>query len=226
METNPDRGRMNNSKVEDVILRFPTPGSRIWLEQFLLRMTTDENVRAVVAVGSTVRPDVQSEDLDLVVVCHDRRGFTSKAPIEIDIRPFALKDIDERIDDGGSLLVWAVRFGQPLLDKDETWSEVVEHWHNRLPLPNARAERERADRFLARLTEVLELGDQEAAAELRLSHLTALARAALSEHGVPPTSRPELPAQLRSIGQQQLARQLDKILEQRQSDRTIGRRAV
>jgi hypothetical protein len=217
---------MNYSKVEDVILRWPTPGSRTWLEQFLARMTDDENVRAVVAVGSTVRPDVQSEDLDLVLVTHDRQRFASKAPIEVDIRPFALKDIDERIAEGDSLLVWAVRFGRPLLDKDETWSNVVDRWHNRLPLPNARAERERADRFLARLTEVLEIGDQEAAAELRVSHLTALARAALSEHGVPPISRPELPDQLRSIGQHQLALQLEMVLEQRQSDRTIARRAV
>lgn len=214
------------TKIKDIILRWPTPESRTWLEQFHAQMTKDENVRAVIAVGSTIRPAVQSEDLDLVVVCRDRQRFTSKAPIEVDVRPFALKGINERIAEGDSLLVWAVRFGRPLLDKDEIWGQIVAHWHNRLPLPSARAERERADRFLARMTEVLELGDQEAAAELRVSHLTALARAALSEHGVPPISRPELPDQLRSIGQHQLARQLAVVLEQRQSDRTIARRAV
>ena len=58
-------------------------------------------------------------------------------------------------------------------------------------------------------------GDRDAAAELRASMLTHLARAALSGAAVFPQSRPELPGQLRGIGEQALADQLDEALAQR-----------
>lgn len=58
------------------------------------------------------------------------------------------------------------------------------------------------------------LGDADAAREQALSYLTHSARAELLEAGVYPASRPELPEQLRSIGDYLLAGRLERILEE------------
>ena len=58
-------------------------------------------------------------------------------------------------------------------------------------------------------------GDHDAAAELQLSALTHLARAALSGANVFPKSRPELAGQLRLIGKDALAARLEEALAHR-----------
>ena len=61
-------------RLNGIILRWPTENSRRWLEDFLSVVATDVNVVAVVAVGSTIRSAVRSEDLDLVALCHEPRS--------------------------------------------------------------------------------------------------------------------------------------------------------
>ena len=60
-----------------------------------------------------------------------------------------------------------------------------------------------------------EIGDHTAAAELQVSLLTHLARAALSNVGMFPKSRPELPQQLRDISEHALADRLSNALARR-----------
>ena len=64
---------------------------------------------------------------------------------------------------------------------------------------------ERARKAKRLYDDVVAIGDRDAAAELLVSMLTNLARAALSTAGVFPKSRPELAEQLRGIGNQALA---------------------
>ena len=60
-----------------------------------------------------------------------------------------------------------------------------------------------------------EVGDEDAFDELQVSYLTHRAWARLAGAGVHPASRPELPAQLRSVGETSLAADLEEALSQR-----------
>ena len=47
------------------IKRWPTPRSKAWVSRFVDSASHDDNIMAIVAVGSAVRPAVSSVDLDL-----------------------------------------------------------------------------------------------------------------------------------------------------------------
>lgn len=207
---------MNDDRLQ-VIHRWPSPDAREWLKVFLERVAVDQNVRAVVAVGSAVRAGVTSDDLDLIVVCGRRESFDYAVPIELDVRAFELNDVDRDLKDGHPLLGWAVLFGEPIFDRDGTWERVTSSWRDRVPLPDPVQARERAEKVLKYLRSVEEIGDEVAAAELEVSYLTFLARATLADHQVYPASRPELPEQLRTIGDDSLADRLDNALANRET---------
>lgn len=60
-----------------------------------------------------------------------------------------------------------------------------------------------------------EVGDEDAFNELNISYLSHRARAALAAAGIYPASRPELPGQLRELGDTALAARLDAALAKR-----------
>ena len=205
---------------EQLIQRWPTVHAREWLASFLTQARSNRNVLSVVAIGSAVRSRVTSDDLDLFVVCRDRKRLTDRAPIEIDLRSADVTRVDQDIRAGRDLVVWAVRYGQPLLDRDCTWQRIVGHWKDRLPLPDPSVSMERAMCAKNRMKELQDIGDDAAACELKLSYLTHRSWACLAQAGVPPQSRPELPQQLRSIGETGLAARLEEVLSKR-TDRTL-----
>ena len=69
--------------------------------------------------------------VDVMVLCRDVVRLREKAPIEIDLRKANLDSVDDQIRSGHDLLVWAVRFGRPLLDRDATWAEISRRWTSR-----------------------------------------------------------------------------------------------
>ena len=73
--------------------------------------------------------------------------------------------------------------------------------------------RERAEITKQPVENLLSIGDTEAALEQEISYFTHLARAVLIEHAVYPASRPELPNQLREIGETELADEFSRALE-------------
>lgn len=200
---------------ERPIRRWPTDRARQWLSSFLDRARRNPNVVAVIAVGSAVRTGVASDDLDVVVFCRDTKRFRERAPIEVDLRRFDLDCIDESIRAGRDLVIWAVRFGRPLLDRDSVWAGIVHNWKDRLPVPDSTVSLERARATHRRMEEMRDVGDEDAFDELQVSYLTHRAWARLACAGVHPASRPELPAQLRSVGETSLAADLEEALSQR-----------
>src|SRR4051794_9533091 len=106
-------------------LRWPTSRSKEWLDQFLAHAKDDENVLAVVAIGSGVRPNVKSNDLDLLVVTAGR-SVRANAPIEVDLRYVEAEGIDRRLEEGYDLLGWAATFGIPLIEKNRFWHRFVD----------------------------------------------------------------------------------------------------
>ncbi len=211
-----------DAAADAVIKRWPTTHAREWLSSFLRRARQDSNVLAVIVVGSAIRPSVTSDDLDLIVICRDRRLLREKAPIEVDLRSFDGGRIEEEVRGGHDLLTWSLRYGQALYDPDGRWADVARRWAARLPMPDVSVARSRADKVRAQLDAMRAAGDDDAVIDLNVSYLTHLARAALAEARVFPASRPELPDQLRGIGQTNLADRLDKALSARSARRTEG----
>ena len=201
--------------IADAVYRWPTRRSRVWLEGFLDRMATDENVAAVVAVGSAVRPNVASEDLDLIVLCHDVGTLNADAPIEVDVRKLPISGLDGQIGEGHDMLTWAIRFGRPLVDKGDLWSAVVARWKDRLPLPSASVCTDRATAARKRMEEMRIIGDECATADFALAYQTHRARARLVRARVYPASRPELAGQLRMIDEVDLACDLEAAVSAR-----------
>lgn len=199
------------------ILRWPTERSREWICRFLSSAPANESILAVVAIGSAVRPNVSSVDLDLIVISAEDAPLHVSPPIEVDLRTYSEAILDAQVARGHDLLGWAIKFGRVLFQRVHYWDKVVESWQDRLPLPSAALTRERAAGAQARLAKVLQSGDADAAHEQALSYLTHLARAELLDRGVYPASRPELPSQLRASGNGQIAEQLDRFMK---GDRT------
>lgn len=197
------------------ILRWPTARSRRWLHAFLRRTEADTNLLALVAIGSSVRAGVTSDDLDLLALCRDRRALLEKAPIEVDLRKVDLDGLDARVRAGDPLPVSALRFGRPVFDRERTWADLSRRWRDCLPLPDAGV----ADRLAASAEKTMEtlreMGDEDAFRERHLTWLTHRARASLIRAGVHPLSRPELPAQLRDLGDTDLAESLGEALAYR-----------
>ena len=122
---------------ERCIHRWPTGRARQWLSSFLDRVRRDPNVVAVVAVGSSVRFGVTSDDLDVLVLCRDTERFRERAPIEVDLRRIGIDSVDESIRAGRDLVIWAVRFGRPVFDRGNVWANIVRNWESRLPVPDS-----------------------------------------------------------------------------------------
>lgn len=197
----------------DSIVGWPTVRSKAWTSAFLELADRDENIIAVVAVGSAVRPDVASIDLDLVIICKEPDKLKAKQPIEVDLRAYSAAEVDVLIGAGNDMLGWAAMYGRRLFQREQFWDAVVDKWQRRLPLPSADVAVRRADEAFHRLRKVFELGDTDAAHEQAVSYLTHVARAELLKAGVYPTSRPELPNQLRTCGRPQVAAALERLLD-------------
>ncbi len=201
--------------VDSCVCHWPTERSRQWASDFLRRVRQDPNVLAVVAIGSAVRRDVLPDDLDVIVIRRCPQTRRERPPLEVDLRAFEASDVDAKIAAGHDLLGWAVVFGRPMFDRQDTWLQIVERWEGRVPLPDPEVAQARAAEALKRLNEMREMGDEDAAVELEVAYLSHLARRVLAEAGVHPASRPELPAQLRDAGAQRLAEDVAEALEAR-----------
>ena len=207
-------GNRGNTSLES-IRRWPTARAKEWTQSFLDLARADDNIVAVIAIGSAVRPAVQSADLDLVVICNEPAKVKVKPPIEVDLRAYPSSQVTALIEGRNDLLGWTLMFGKVLFQRNSYWDTVLTSWKDRIPLPSYDTAVKRADKALDRLREMLDLGDQSAASEMALSYLTNLARAELLDSRQYPRSRPELPDQLRDMGSTRLAECLESILRKR-----------
>ena len=122
-----DEGRkrdpVNQAVLKQSVLRWPTATAFHWLASFLERAEHDPNVLAVIVIGSAARPNVASDDLDLMVLCRDTKLLREKAPIEVDVRKANVGSVETDIRSRQDVAIWTVRFGRPLLDKDGICTE-------------------------------------------------------------------------------------------------------
>lgn len=207
------RAALRSTPSAPTIRRWPTPRAKTWTRQFLNDATDDLNIIAVVAVGSAVRPEVPSADLDLVVICRELAELRVRPPLEIDLRTYRSDRVEQQVARGHDLLGWAVKFGRVLLQRDDYWNKLSDSWRDRLPLPPPEIAAQRASAAHHRLTKMLAIGDLAAADEQALSYATHLARAELLRRNVYPASRPDLPGQLRQIGSHEAADCFELLLD-------------
>lgn len=199
----------------EAVRSWPSAAARAWTLETVERAQRDETVDAIVASGSAVREVEVSDDLDLVLVYRRHRPQLARPPIDVDLRQYERDEVPGKLGTGHDYLSWTVRFGRVLFERDAWWTRLRTQWNGRLALPSASEARKRAHKTKRHYDDMLAVGDGDAASELLVSMLTHLARAALSEGGRFPKSRPELAGQLRGIGEQALADQLDEALAQR-----------
>ena len=194
---------------------WPSGRARTWTIDALRQAKGDAATTAIVACGSAVRDVEQSDDLDLVLVYRERRPALPRPPIDVDLRQYEQTEVVRKLEAGHGYLSAAVRYGRALYERDGWWSRLRADWNERLSLPSSDDARARAAETERRYDEIRALGDLDAAAELHASMLTHLARAALSDAGIFPRSRPELVEQLRGIDEQPLADRLADALAHR-----------
>lgn len=199
----------------EAVRSWPTSKARQWTIDTVAVASQDAVIQAIVASGSAVRDVPNCDDLDLVLVYHKCRPSLPRPPIGVDLQQHEESEIPQKLAHGHDFLSWAVRFGRPLFERDQWWSRLRDDWNDRLSLPSATEARRRAARAQQLYQEMRSLGDHDAAKENYVSMLTHRARAALSDAGVLPRSRPELAEQLRGVGEQKLADQLAEALAHR-----------
>lgn len=203
------------ASIDDVVLRWPSVESRRWLEGFIEDSVQDSNVVSIVAIGSAVRRAVSSDDLDLIVVCRSRRAFLPSSPLEVDLRVFQESEVKLGLEKKNDLLFWALKYGRVLLDRNRFWTRLSKAWQERIPLPDPEVARDRGAKALRHHENLAFVGDEPAALEMWITHLSHLARARLSELDVYPASRPELVGQLKDLGEVELAADLEVALTRR-----------
>ncbi len=195
--------------------KWPSVAAREWVEQ-LIQMACDRaDIPAIVAFGSIVRDVSFSADVDMLFVYGSEKPSFATPPLDVDVKAYRKTDVESLIARGHELLCWSIRFGTVLHQKDRYWSDLQQTWARHLPLPSAAVAEERADRASRLLEDLGVIGDDDAVQEQTITMLTQFARARLIRADVFPASRPELPKQLRSIGESALASRLTDALEKR-----------
>ena len=166
----------------------------------------------VVLVGSGARGTMNGRsDVDILVLHDDGRRIRLERPGDVHVQQDSRWRFLRRLEDGDDYPGWALRFGILIHDSDGWWAKHVAaevdnpHW------PDWRAKMGHAKKRMCLASQMLDVGDIDAASEELMFAASHVARAALLKHGVFPLSRPELPSQLEAI-EPGLALLLDRLI--------------
>lgn len=198
-----------------LVQRWPTETAKLWASHVLAEICAHPQVLAVVLLGSTIRNTDSSFDFDCLYIYTGDRPEFPEAPVEVDLRGFRAQEVERLIQHGNDLLVWSIRFGISICERDNCWSSLQRRWSEKLPFPSADIAETRAAVAERLLNDLREVGDVDAALEQLVAVLTHRARAALLRAGIFPASRPELPGQLREIKKNELADALAAAIAER-----------
>jgi hypothetical protein len=190
---------------------WPSPQAKEWVYEFATAACTNPSTRALIAIGSIVRQVPKTNDVDLVYVLRGHRVSLADRPLDVDLRVYDAADVPALVRKGHDVLGWALSFGEVICEQDEYWSALRRKFRP-VPLPDPCTSESRAATTEERYRDLRTLGDEEAAREQLVSALTHRAWARLLKAGVYPTSRPEVPKQLRDVGADTLADALEAVL--------------
>lgn len=205
-----------------LVRRWPSSNAKKWSISKLAHLALKPRTAAIIAIGSAVRSAHHSgSDVDFLVISDAPVPLDSLRPIDVDLRIFRTAEVDEKVRECDDLLGWALRFGVAIFDRNNYWAGLRAKWIDQLPFPSPELSIRRALRFEKLAQELMSIGDLDAALEQVTAMLTHRSRASLIQAGVYPASRPELPGQLREIGEHGLAQSLERALQHRQIDHAL-----
>jgi len=214
LQTQPDHDSGPRLRLE-ALPSWPNTTTKRWVVSFAERVCEDSNTAALLAIGSIVRQVTPVNDVDLVYIFRASRPRFRTHPLDVDIRVYAAQEVGDLLSTGHDLLSWCFHFGYLIWEHNRFWTSLKDGWKGRVPLPSPTVAEQRAAQAQHRYEQLLELGDSDAAHDQLVSLLTHRAWASLLRHNVHPASRPELPHQLRSLGEHSLASLLERALKER-----------
>lgn len=189
---------------------------------FISEACAVEQTRALVMIGSIVRPQQIVNDVDVLYIYERDPLSYRRHPLDVDIRALSVTDAIQRFNGRHDLIIWALEFGHLICERNTFWSSLSRTFKERRILPSKEVALERAQRAERRLEEMRKLGDLNAVEELRIASLTHRAWYKLLSAGFLPASRPELPSQLAVIGETELAVELQRAFQARTVDRAYS----
>lgn len=197
------------------IRRWPSQDAKNWCIKFFNNALNLLDLDAIVAIGSSIREVPYSADVDLLIIYHSKKPALNNPPIDVDIHMYERSKIDTLISNGHELLVWAIQLGCLVIEQNSYWTNLSERWKNQAPFPSAEKAALSASRSKKIYMKLSLLGDEDAKFEEYITMLTHLARERLLRAGKFPYSRPELPGQLRLIGENSLSKEFEAALIKR-----------
>jgi hypothetical protein len=138
-------------------------------------------------------------------------------PVGMHITVLSEEILRERCERGDDFVQWALHFGRAIAGRRE-WARLRDQLLLTVRWPDPAPKVESAFKHLKAAEELLFMEDWEAAREEASFGLSRLTRFELLQRGEFPLSRPELPHQLRSIGQEKLASILARVMDDREID--------
>jgi len=210
------RHRDKGGLAFEVIRRWPSSTAKRWAISTLSSLASHAGTTAIVGIGSAFRHAHHvGSDVDFLVIADGEDEPASPPPIDVDLLIFRRSQVDQKLRDCDAFLGWAIRFGQRIFERDQYWTNLQAKWSEHLPFPSPEPYEMLALRFERFAEQLVSAGDFDAALEQVVGMLTHRGRARLIRARVYPASRPELPAQLRGIGEHQLAEWLEQALRRR-----------
>ena len=165
-----------------------------------LRQAGLTDAATVVLVGSGARGARNwRSDIDVLVLHEDGHRIRLKRPGDIHLQQDSRTRFLERLEEGDDYPGWALRFGKPIRDPDGWWAKQATAEFENPHWPDWRQKVEHAKKRMGMASELLALGDVDAASEELLFAASHVARAVLLKRGVFPLSRPEMASQLEPI---------------------------
>jgi hypothetical protein len=88
---------------------WPSEEAKAWLVNFATRTCAIERTRALVMIGSIVRPIATVNDVDLLYIYDGEPLSFRHHPLDVDIRAFSVSDVLKRFEEQQDVIIWSMQ---------------------------------------------------------------------------------------------------------------------
>ena len=167
----------------------------------------------VVLVGSAARrARTWRSDVDILLLLPEGERLSLRPATDLHLQQESYESFLERLEGGEDYPAWALRFGIPLRDPQGWWAAQTKREDNQPHWPKWTLKISLAEKRLGITAQLVEMGDEEAAAEELLYAASQVARAILLREGTFPLARSEMPGQLPAMDKE-LGRALKRLIK-------------
>lgn len=167
---------------------------------------------SLVLIGSVARGvETRRSDVDLLLTLADDARLPVRPPADLHLQQESRARFMERLRAADDYPIWALRYGRIIHDPTGWWTGQAATEEASGRFPDWTPKIALAEQSLRWAADLLAVEDMDAFEEQSLYTASHLARALLLRRGVMPLSRPELAAQLREVGELEIASSLDAL---------------